>query len=248
MRARTSRDDLGTTVELPSTVRRVVSLVPSLTESVAGTGLLVGATDWCSHPPSLDVERVRGTKNPDVAKVLALRPDLVLANAEENRAEDLDALRAAGVAVWVTFPRTVPEALVSLDRMLTACGVPRPGWLDAAEEQWSLAWDGPRRTALVPIWRRPWMAVGSGTFTGDLLSRLGVDNVLAGAPERYPKIDLGRLPAYQLVVLPDEPYAFSPTDGPECFAVPSRCVSGRHLTWYGPSLAEAREVLLAQLA
>ena len=234
---------------MPATVARVVSLVPSLTETVAATapGLLVGATDWCSHPADLDVVRVRGTKNPDVERVVALRPDLVLANAEENRAPDLDALRAAGLAVWVTYPTTVPEALVSLGRMLTACRLDRPAWLEAAETAWAEPWTGPRRTAVIPIWRRPWMAVGSGTFTGDLLARLGVDNVLADHPERYPKVDLAALPPYDLVVLPDEPYAFSPTDGPECFEVPSACVSGRLLTWYGPSLAEAREVLPAQL-
>ena len=215
---------------------------------MADSGLLVGATDWCSHPADLDVARVRGTKNPDVAAVVALRPDLVLANAEENRPTDLDALRTAGLAVWVTYPRTVPEALVSLARMLTACGLGKPAWLSAAGASWAVPWTGPRRTALVPIWRRPWMAVGSGTFTGDLLARLGIDNVLADHPERYPKVQLDALPPYELVVLPDEPYAFSPDDGPECFAVPSACVSGRHLTWYGPSLAEARDVLLRQLS
>ena len=242
-------DDLGLVVRPPLVVSRVVSLVPSLTESVAATapGLLVGATDWCSHPADLEVARVKGTKSPDVAAVLALRPDLVLANAEENRVEDLDALRAGGVAVWVTYPRTVPEALVSLDRMLTACRLDRPSWRDAAEAAWAEPWAGERRRALVPIWRRPWMAVGSGTFTGDVLARLGVDNVLADHPERYPKVDLAALAAYDVVVLPDEPYAFAPTDGPECFSVPSVCVSGRHLTWYGPSLLEARALLTAQL-
>jgi ABC-type Fe3+-hydroxamate transport system substrate-binding protein len=244
------RDGLGLVVPVPDRVRRVVSLVPSLTESVAATApeLLVGATDWCSHPPDLQVERVRGTKNPRVEQVVALQPDLVLANAEENRDADLDALRSAGLAVWVTYPRTVPEALSSLERALAACGLSRPEWLRRAQEVWQDPYDGPRRRALVPIWRRPWMAVGSGTFTGDLLARLGVDNVLADHPERYPKVVLGALPAYELVVLPDEPYAFSPTDGPECFDVPAVCVSGRHLTWYGPSLVEAREVLTEQLS
>lgn len=235
---------------MPATVGRVVSLVPSLTEAVAVTapGLLVGATDWCSHPADLQVTRVKGTKSPDVATVISLQPDLVLANAEENRESDLDALRAAGLAVWVTFPRTVPEAISSLAGMLAACRLPRPEWLDEAAAIWAEPWAGPRRTAVVPIWRRPWMAVGSGTFTGDVLARLGVDNVLADSPERYPKIDLAGLPPYDLVVLPDEPYAFSPTDGPEAFAAPSVCVSGRHLTWYGPSLVEAHEVLLRQLS
>jgi ABC-type Fe3+-hydroxamate transport system substrate-binding protein len=244
------RDDTGTEVDVPTTVRRVVSIVPSLTESVAVTapGLLVGATDWCSHPADLDVTRVKGTKNPDVPGIVALRPDLVLANAEENRAEDVAALREAGVAVWVTFPRTVPEALVSLDRMLTACRLDRPAWLDEADAVWAEPHPGARRRALIPIWRRPWMAVGSGTFTGDLLARLGVDNVLAAHPERYPKVVLADLPPYDVVVLPDEPYAFSPTDGPESFTSPSVCVSGRHLTWYGPSMVEARRVLAAQLS
>ena len=242
-------DDLGSTVE-PGRVRRVVSLVPSLTEAVAATApeLLVGATDWCSHPADLDVVRVRGTKNPDVAAVTQLAPDLVLANAEENREQDLDALRAAGLAVWVTFPRTVPESLGSLGRMLAACGLAEPTWLAEAREVWAAPYDGPRRRAVVPIWRRPWMAVGSGTFTGDVLARLGVDNVLAGSPERYPRF-MPPVEGLDLVVLPDEPYAFTSTDGPEAFpGVPAACVSGRHLTWYGPSLVEARALLTAQLA
>ena len=243
-------DDTGSSVPLPVAVRRVVSLVPSLTEAVAvtGPGLLVGATDWCSHPHDLDVARVRGTKNPDVDAVVALAPDLVLANAEENREPDLAALRAAGLAVWVTAPQTLPEALTSLHRMLTACHLDRPPWLDDAERAWATPHEGPRRTAVVPVWRRPWMALGRDTFAGDVLARLGVDNVLAGSPDRYPRFDPTSLPAVDLVVLPDEPYAFTADDGPEAFpGVPAACVSGRHLTWYGPSLAEAREVLAAQL-
>ena len=223
--------------------------MPSLTEAVAVTapGLLVGATDWCSHPADLDVTRVRGTKNPDVAAVLDLMPDLVLANAEENREVDLQALRDAGTAVWTTFPRTVPEALGSLERMLRACGLDRPGWLDDADAAWAVPYTGPRRTAVVPVWRRPWMAVGSGTFTGDVLARLGVDNVLGGHAERYPRFTPADVRA-DLVVLPDEPYAFTPEDGPEAFpGLSPRCVSGRHLTWYGPSLAEARNLLATRL-
>ena len=241
-------DDLGREVRT-GPVGRVVSLVPSLTEAVAVTapGLLVGATDWCAHPVGLDVARVGGTKSPSLPAVLDLRPDLVLANAEENREADLQALRDAGTAVWTTFPRTVPESLVSLGRMLTACGLAEPAWLREAAEVWAAPHAGPRRTAVVPVWRRPWMAVGHGTFTGDVLARLGVDNALAASPERYPRF-VPPVDGVELVVLPDEPYAFTPTDGPEAFpGVPARCVSGRHLTWYGPSLVEARAVLTAQL-
>ena len=252
----TSEDDQHHPVAVPGQVTRVVSLVPSLTESVAVTapGLLVGATDWCTHPADLEVARVGGTKNPRVADIADLRPDVVVANDEENRPADIEALRALGIAVWVTAPRTVPEAIVSLDRMLgLACRLDRPQWLDDAEHVWGASHVGAsgtagRRRALVPIWRRPWMALGRDTFAGDMLARLGVDNVLAGAEERYPRIALDALPAYDLVVLPDEPYAFAPTDGPEAFpGVECRCVSGRHLTWYGPSLAEAGDVLSREL-
>jgi ABC-type Fe3+-hydroxamate transport system substrate-binding protein len=245
-------DDLGREVAVPSVVTRVVSLVPSLTESVAVTapGLLVGATAWCTHPPTLDVARVAGTKNPDLETIRELHPDVVVANDEENRAADLDALREAGFAVWVTAPTSVPDALTSLDRMLRhACRLDRPAWLDAAADVWSAPYDvHVRRRAVVPIWRRPWMALGRDTFAGDMLARLGVDNVLADDAERYPRIDLTALPRHDLVVLPDEPYAFAPDDGPEAFPdVDVRCVSGRHLTWYGPSLVEARDVLVGQL-
>ncbi|MFC9974395.1 helical backbone metal receptor [Spirillospora sp. NPDC127200] len=247
-------DDTGAPVPLPLRVRRVVSLVPSLTESVAATapGLLAGATDWCTHPEGLDVPRVRGTKNPDLDRIRELEPDLVVGNAEENRAPDIAALRASGVPVWMTDVRTVDQALASLRRMLTeACGVPAPAWLEEAGRAWTAVGPGPSRTAIVPIWRRPWMVVGGDTFAGDVLARLGVANRYAGHPERYPKIPVDELNAAgaDLVVLPDEPYRFTADDGPEAFpGLPAALVSGRHLTWYGPSLAEAPRVLREQLA
>ncbi|MYS16769.1 helical backbone metal receptor [Streptomyces sp. SID4982] len=234
---------------------RVVSLVPSLTEAVAVTlpGVLVGATAWCEHPAGLDVVRIGGTKNPDTARIAGLAPDLVIANEEENRAVDLDALRAAGLTVLVTEVRTVPQAFTELERVLKACGAgTRPGWLDRAEA----AWAGPPEPerpvgAVVPIWRRPWMVLGRDTFAGDVLARLGVRHLYAGHPERYPRVTLDELNAAApgLVVLPDEPYRFTADDGPEAFpGLPCALVSGRHLTWYGPSLLEAPRVLAEALA
>ncbi|MEJ7707597.1 MAG: helical backbone metal receptor [Nocardioidaceae bacterium] len=229
---------------------RVVSLVPSLTESVGVTApeLLVGVTDWCTHPPELDARRVGGTKNPRVDDIVALAPDVVLANDEENRPVDIEALRSAGQNVWMTDFSSVPEAIDGLGAMLAMLELGRPNWLSKAEEAWAAPCSGERCTALVPIWRRPWMALGRrDTFAGDVLSRLGVDNVLAAHPERYPRFNLADLPAYDVVVLPDEPYAFAADDGPEAFNSPARLISGRHLTWYGPSLADAPSILAAQL-
>jgi ABC-type Fe3+-hydroxamate transport system substrate-binding protein len=243
-------DDQGTGIAFERSPRRVVSVVPSLTESVCATAaaeLLVGATDWCTHPPDLELARIGGTKNPRVGQIIALRPDVVLANDEENRPADIAALREAGVQVWVTAPRSVPNAITSLTRMLNMLGVGRPSWLVEADRAWSAAWDGQTCSAVVPIWRRPWMALGRDTFAGDVLHRVGVSNVLAGSTERYPRFTLDDLPEYDVVVLPDEPYAFAADDGPEAFQAPARLISGRHLTWYGPSLAEARTVLAAQI-
>ncbi|GAA2765808.1 helical backbone metal receptor [Streptomyces paradoxus] len=228
----------------------MVSLVPSLTEAVVRSAptTLAGATDWCTHPPGLDVVRVGGTKNPKTDRILALAPDLVIANEEENRAPDLAALRSAGVEVLVTEIRDVPHAFRELARVLAACGVAaRPRWLDEAEETWSsLPEPGTWRTAVVPIWRRPWMVLGRDTFAGDVLARLGVDHAYATHPDRYPRVPLEELRACapDVVVLPDEPYRFTGDDGPEAFpGLPCALVSGRHLTWYGPSLAEAPLVL-----
>jgi len=108
-----------------------------------------------------------------------------------------------------------------------------------------------RLRAVIPVWRDPWMVVGSATFTGDLAARLGLDNVFGDDPGRYPRVGLADVAARrpELVVLPDEPYAFGAGDGPEMF--PGRrvaLVEGRSLTWYGPSLVTARDELRAQLA
>ncbi|MGD0699175.1 MAG: helical backbone metal receptor [Trebonia sp.] len=246
-------DDLGYPVPAEHPARRVVSLVPSLTESVAVTrpDALVGATIWCTHPGDLDVPRVRGTKNPDLAAIAALKPDIVVANQEENRRIDVERLRAAGIPVWVTVIRTLDEAIASLRRMFAeALGWPEPPWLDEAERCWRHPAPGPRVRAAIPIWRDPWMVVGSATFTGDLAARLGLDNVYADHPERYPHVTLADLAARapDLIVLPDEPYPFTATDGPGMFPEQRvALVEGRGLTWYGPSLVTARAQLAEQL-
>ena len=124
-----------------------------------------------------------------------------------------------------------------------------PDWLGAAAAAWEAPAPAARGTVVVPIWRDPWMVVGPRTFTADLLRRLGWTVSVGAAPDpasRYPHVELADVdrPDVDLVLLPDEPYVFGPDDGPEAFtSAPTRLVSGRLLTWYGPSLVEARTAL-----
>src|SRR5690606_2101988 len=167
-------DDTGVPLaRVRPTARRVVSLVPSLTEAIAATRpeALCGATDWCTHPADLDVTRVRGTKNVDWRTVVDLKPDLVVANKEENRELDVRRLRDSRVPVWVTVIEDVPQALTSMGRLFTdALGWDEPEWLSQVRATWDRPVPAPHTRVAVPIWRDPWMVVGSATYTGDLLA------------------------------------------------------------------------------
>ncbi len=229
-------------------VARVVSLVPSITEALASVRreAVVGATDWCTHPADLDATleaRVRGTKNPDLAAIRALRPDLVIANREENRELDVRRLEESGIRVEVTRIETVPEAVETFERLFDeVLGWERPDWLATVRDLWCGPTPAVTRRIAIAIWRDPWMVVGRETFTGDLVRRLGWDNVYATADDRYPQVPVVELDATgaDVVLLPDEPYVFTADDGPEAFTrTPTELVSGRLLTCYGPSLVEA---------
>ena len=151
-------DDLGHPLTLDRRPSRVISLVPSITEALATTvpGALVGATDWCTHPSDLDVARVRGTKNPDHEAIVRLRPDLVVANREENRRIDVDRMRAAGIPVWVTVVESVDQALASLHRLLIeVLGTDEPGWLVTAAAEWGRPAELPPARVVVPDLARP---------------------------------------------------------------------------------------------
>ena len=239
-------------------VERVVSLVPSITEALVSVRreAVVGATDWCTHPADLDQSleaRVRGTKNPNLETIRALRPDLVIANREENRELDVRRLREAGVTVHVTRIETVPEAVETFEHLFDeVLGWERPDWLARARQLWCGPLPPVTATVAIPIWRDPWMVVGGSTFTGDLARRLGWANAFAdsadttadspGTSGRYPTTTPAEIEArgVDLVLLPDEPYVFTADDGPEAFpGTETRLVSGRLLTWYGPSLVDA---------
>ena len=188
---RVSTDDLGREVPVPARVQRVVSLVPSLTEAVAVTapGLLVGATDWCSHPADLDVARVRGTKNPDVAGRARPRPRPGPGQRRgEPRESTWPPCARPGVAVWTTFPRSVPESLASPGQDARAPA----GWTSPLAARRRRP-PGRRRTAARAGGRSCRCGGGRGwrwaaaPSPATCCARLGVDNVLADSPERYPR-------------------------------------------------------------
>ncbi len=265
--------------------QRVVSLVPSVTESLFDLNLgsrLVGITDYCTRPPEgvRRLPRVGGTKNPDIERIIALRPDLVIMNQEENRKADADALQAVGIAIWVTHPRTVREALdllwTMMDLFEEPTMVPRVRLIEVTYE-WTLGVtaEQPPKRVFAPIWRDPWMTFNEDTYIHDLLRVCGATNVFAererrhplGAdlgtadpllPDdprmkdrdvRYPRITLDEVVEAQpeIVLLPDEPFAFTQNDATE-FAqldIPAaknnqiHLVDGSLLTWHGTRIAYA---------
>jgi ABC-type Fe3+-hydroxamate transport system substrate-binding protein len=237
-------DEHGTPVQVPASPRRIVSLVPCVSEALWWMHLadrVVGVTEWCVAPPHAfpDATRVRGTKNPDVSAVVALEPDLVVANDEENRELDVRRLRDAGVPVYVTGPRSVAGAAETYRRLGIVRGAAGAGGglAQSIERATTIhAHDGPALEVFVPVWREPWMAVGTDTFAADLLRTCGMQ-VVPAAP-RYPRVDLDEIAAEQpdAVLLPDEPYAFGEADR-AAFAgwgTRTRLLDGTALTWWGP--------------
>ena len=207
---------------------RVVSLVPSITETLLGLGVEpVAVTRFCEVP---GFPTVGGTKNPDVAAIAALAPDVVLMDEEENRAEDAESLRAAGVEVHVTRVRSVRDAAGAVRLIASLLGLDPPA-ADAA----SAAAD-PSLRVWVPIWRRPWMTINGDTYGSDLLALAGMINVYADHDERYPTAGIEdaarRRP--DVVLAPSEPYRFSERHRGELGQVaPVEFVDGRDLFWWG---------------
>ena len=227
---------------------RIVSLVPSLTELVWWLGCgdaLGGRTRFCEEPAG-EIEvvpTVGGTKNPDLDAIAEIAPDLVIANREENRREDVEALRAAGLNVLLTDPNSVEEALAMVVDLGEALGqeAEAQGLVEevrTAVEEGS----GGRRTALfVPIWRNPLMGLASGTYGDSVLEAAGASNVLAGQA-RYPEITLEEVAALgpEAILLPDEPYRFNEGHVPEFANIaPTAVVDGKLLWWYGPRMPAA---------
>ena len=226
---------------------RIVSLVPSLTELVFWLGAgeqLVGRTRFCTEPvgEAEHVPIVGGTKNPKVERIIGLAPDLVLANKEENRKDDVDALRAAGLDVLVTDPNTVAEAVVMIGELGVRFGCEQQARALVGEIAAQLAVPAARGVRVfAAVWKEPLMGLGAASYGHDLLTVAGAINVLAGR-ERYPVVTRDEVEALKpdLILLPDEPFPFAAEDERSWSGVASaRVIDGKLLWWYGPRIPEA---------
>ncbi len=219
---------------------RVVSLVPSVTETLTAWGVdPVACTRFCERD---DLVTVGGTKDPHVGAIAALGPDLVVVDVEENRREDYTALVDAGLAVYVLHVRSLADVGSELDGLAERVGVD---------------WTAPRlppsvpvvRRAFVPIWRRPWMALGLPTYGGSLLRHLGVEPIFArDGPYTTTTLDEAAARHPDVVLAPSEPYPFTARQLPELEAVgPTVFIDGKDLFWWGARTADAIVRLAAVL-
>jgi ABC-type Fe3+-hydroxamate transport system substrate-binding protein len=231
---------------------RIVSLCPSLTELVFDLGAgheLVGITKFCVHPVNRveNVEKIGGTKDPQLDRIIELAPDVVLFNEEENRKQDYDALLEAGLHLCNSFPKDSAET-ADMVRLIGAELVR----VEAAEE---IALDIEARSQRVIaesagklpvrfaylIWRKPWMSVNGDTFASALLTQAGAVNIFADSEDRYPSFELEDLHRAQpeLVLLCTEPFVFKSKHIDELVASigldPKRILiaDGEYLSWYG---------------
>lgn len=231
---------------------RIVSLCPSLTELVFDLGrgeALVGRTKFCVHPAELvgAIERVGGTKNPKVDRIVALAPDLVLMNEEENRREDAEALQAAGIRCHVSFPKTATDTAAMVRSIAAA--------IDARPEGERIAADietrhrrvtafargrAPVRFAYL-IWREPLMTVSADTFVSALLTDAGGRNVFAARGDRYPSVSVDELAdaSPDVVLLSTEPFPFKSSHADELATLTGiarerfHIVDGELISWHG---------------
>ncbi len=223
-------------------IRRIVSLVPSLSEALVVLGLgdrLVGVTEFCVYPRGAfeALPKVGGTKDAEVAAIRELAPDLVIANHEENTARVVRRLAESGIDVWVTYPRTV-EAGARLLRELAALGASEeaierhvvPVERAVADARARRAGASAEPRVFCPIWRDPWMTIARDTYIHDMIETCGGRNVFGDGPgvhesgsagggggavsRRYPILEFDDIVRArpEVILLPDEPYAFDEAD------------------------------------
>ena len=265
----TIADALGRLLTIRQRPERIVSLVPSLTEALFAFGLeqeIVGVTRFCVEPRQgvAGKTKVGGTKALDVAKIKALKPDLVIASAEENSLEDVTQLIDRGCPVFVILPTSVESAIDLLRQLATITGTTaaaRPiiqGAKEALAFVRAASAGRERVRVFCPVWRNPYMTCGRATYVDDIITVCGGRNVFGERQERYSRVELAEMAALdpQVILLPSEPYRFTKGHKSDfkAFAQVTAVrndhiflIDGWLLTWYGPriaqSLAEVKRLL-----
>ena len=226
--------------------QRVISLVPSLTETLLDWGITpIACTRFCEQPT---LAHVGGTKDPDLSAIVSLAPTIVLMDREENRREDAEALSASGVEVFATHVISVADVAPMLQGLRHRLGLHEVKLLAGTDVAVPMV----DRTAFVAIWRRPWMTCNAGTYGSSLLASIGVTNIFADHTSSYPVVELGDVAGLHpdLVLLPSEPYPFAARHVVEVTSAVTGAgallVDGRDLFWWGTRTPAAR-TRLAQL-
>jgi ABC-type Fe3+-hydroxamate transport system substrate-binding protein len=254
-------DASGVAVDLARPPRRIVSLVPSITETLCGLGLadaLVGITVYCVEPREVvsTKTRIGGEKNPDLEQIRRLQPDLVIANIEENLRDHVETLRSWSIPVWVTYPRTVAEGIRLIADLgsVTGTDARASAMLSEIEPLYERVVNTVARRPPVavfyPIWRGPYMTINRDTYIHDMLRVCGGRNVFADRSERYPAVTLDEVAAQRpaVILLPDEPFRFRRAhladfagyaDVPAVREGRIHLVDGKPFSWHGPRIADA---------
>lgn len=240
-------------VDLPVGSERIISTVPSQTELLFDLGLverIVGVTNYCVHPKSetSPKQKIGGTKNLDLEKIISLKPHLIIANKEENEKEQIDKL-SNFFPVWISDIKTLEDALEMIKSLgkITKTEVRADLIVDQIQEKF-LSISSPSHSCdvLYLIWRKPWMAAGRDTFINDMLSRCGLKNVCK-PDSRYPILsneDLLNLNP-SVILLSSEPYPFKQRHIHELNElIPNAnilMVDGEMFSWYGSRLLKSAD-------
>lgn len=232
-------------------ITKIVSLVPSLTELLFDLGLgerVAGRTRFCIHPAEFlsDIPIIGGTKNPNLEKIRAINPDLIIANLEENRREDVEQLQEEGFNVMVTEVGTVEEALFVIHDIGWTCGVAKEAkkLIQKIQGEMEKSATFPEITAAYLIWRDPWMSVGRDTYIHSVMEHYHISNIFSGTT-RYPKTTLHEISLKKpdLILLSSEPYPFKENHikeiGDACPGSDILLVNGEWFSWYGSRMLTA---------
>jgi iron complex transport system substrate-binding protein len=206
------KDETGRTIRIPQPVRRIVSLAPSVTETLFALGAgdrVVGDTDFCDYPPEAKQKtRIGGPVSPSLEAIAALHPDLVIATREINRLDTVHALEQLGIAVYATNPQNVEQVLASTERLGELLGAGEAahtltGNLRRRLGEVNRRLAGlPTKSVLMIVWLDPLMSVGRDTFLDDALRRAGAHSVI-DSPQEWPTIDIEQVvhlqPAYLII-------------------------------------------------